>query len=76
MQLIISMASVLYKLTPIEALNAVTINSAYAMGVEDILGTITVGKKANILITNNIPSVEYIPYAYGENKIEKVIIGG
>ncbi|MDR2084674.1 MAG: imidazolonepropionase [Bacteroidales bacterium] len=76
MQLIISMASILYKLTPIEAINAVTINTAYAMGVEKELGTITVGKKANILITKNIPSIEYIPYAYGENKIEKVIIGG
>ena len=74
MQLIISMASVLYKLTPIEAINAVTINSAYAMGVEKELGTITVGKKANIIITKNIPSLEYIPYAYGENKVERVIV--
>lgn len=75
MQLIISMASILYKLTPVEALNAVTINTAYAMGVEKELGTITVGKKANVLITKKIPSIEYIPYAYGENKIERVIIG-
>ncbi|MDL2239070.1 imidazolonepropionase [Bacteroidales bacterium OttesenSCG-928-K03] len=76
MQLIISMASILYKLTPIEAINAVTINTAYAMGVEKELGTITVGKKANVLITKKIPSLEYIPYAYGENKIERVIIKG
>ncbi len=74
MQLIISMASVNYKLTPIEALNAVTINSAYAMGVEKELGTITKGKIGNVLITKPIPSVEYIPYAYGENKIERVIL--
>ncbi|MGI6718389.1 MAG: imidazolonepropionase [Bacteroidales bacterium] len=74
MQLIISMASVNYKLTPIEALNAITINSAYAMGVEKELGTITKGKIGNVLITKPIPSVEYIPYAYGENKIERVIL--
>lgn len=76
MQLIISMACVLYRLTPVEAINAVTINSAYAMGVEKDLGTITVGKKANLIITEKIPSVEYIPYAYGESKVSRVIIAG
>lgn len=74
MQLIISFASVLYKMTPVEAVNAVTINSACAMGVENELGTITVGKKGNVLITKKIPSIEYLPYAYGENKIERTII--
>ena len=74
MQLIMSFASVLYRMTPVEAINAVTINSARAMGVEDELGTITVGKKGNVVITKKIPSIEYIPYAYGENKIERTII--
>lgn len=74
MQLILSFASVLYKMTPVEAINAVTINSARAMGVENELGTITVGKKGNVVITKKIPSIEYIPYAYGENKIERTII--
>ena len=74
MQLIISFASILYKLTPIEAINAVTINSAYAMGVENELGTIAVGKKGNVIITKEIPTLEYLPYAYGENKIEKVFL--
>ncbi len=76
MQLILSMASILYRLTPEEAINAVTINSAYAMGVEEELGTITIGKKANLFITKEMPSIEFMPYAYGSNKVEKVIIDG
>ncbi|PRZ00630.1 imidazolonepropionase [Marinilabilia salmonicolor] len=76
MQLIISMASILYKMLPREALNAVTINGAYAMGLQNELGTITKGKKANLIITKPIPGIEYIPYAYGENKVEKTILNG
>ena len=74
MQLVISFASVLYRMTPNEAINAVTINSAAAMEVSDTLGSIAVGKKGNVIITKGIPSLEYIPYAYGENKIDRVII--
>jgi imidazolonepropionase len=76
MQLILSMASILYRLTPEEAINAVTINSAYAMGIEEELGTIAVGKKANVFITKEIPSIEFMPYAYGSNKIERIILNG
>jgi len=76
MQLILSMASILYRLTPEEAINAVTLNSAYAMGVEDELGTIAVGKKANVFITKEISSIEFMPYAYGSNKVETVILNG
>ncbi|MBM3434687.1 MAG: imidazolonepropionase [Bacteroidetes bacterium] len=76
MQLILSMASILYRLTPEEAINSVTINSAYAMGVEEELGTIAVGKKANVFITKEIPTVEFMPYAYGSNKVEVVILNG
>ncbi|WP_010664434.1 imidazolonepropionase [Marinilabilia salmonicolor] len=76
MQLIISMASILYKMLPREAINAVTINGAYAMGLQNELGTITKGKKANLIITKAIPSIEYIPYAYGENKVEQTILNG
>jgi imidazolonepropionase len=76
MQLILSMASILYKLTPEEAINAVTINSAYAMGLEEELGSIAVGKKANFFITKEIPTVEFMPYAYGSNKVETVILNG
>ncbi len=76
MQLILSMASILYRLTPEEAINAVTLNSAYAMGVSDQLGTIAIGKKANVFITNEIPTIEYMPYYYGTNKVERVILNG
>ncbi len=76
MQLILSMASILYKLTPQEAINATTLNTAYAMGVSDKLGSIAVGKKANIFITKEIPSLEFMPYYYGTNKIETVILNG
>ncbi|WP_291856767.1 imidazolonepropionase [Marinilabilia sp.] len=76
MQLIISMGSILYKMLPRETINAVTINGAYAMGLQKELGSITPGKKANLIITKPIPSIEYIPYAYGENKVEKTILNG
>ena len=76
MQLIISMGSILYRMLPEEVINAVTINGAYSMGVERELGSIAVGKKANILILKDIPSLAYIPYAFGENKVDKVIING
>lgn len=76
MQLILSMASILYKMVPEEALNATTINTAYAMGLSEELGSITVGKRANVFITTEIPTYEFMPYAYGSNKVETVILNG
>lgn len=76
MQLILSMASILYRMLPEEGLNATTINGAYAMGLSDVLGSIAIGKKANVFITKPIPSFEYMPYAYGSNKVERVILNG
>ena len=76
MQLILSMACILYKMLPEEAINATTINTAYAMGLSDELGSIAVGKKANLFITKEIPSIEYMPYYYGSNKVETVILNG
>lgn len=76
MQLILSMASILYKMLPQEAINATTINSAYAMGVSDKLGSISVGKIANVFITTKIPSLEFMPYYYGANKVDTVILNG
>lgn len=76
MQLIVSMASILYKMLPEEAINATTINTAYAMGLDSELGSITVGKKANIFITEEIPTYEYMPYYYGSNKVETAILNG
>jgi len=76
MQLILSMASILYKMLPEEAINATTLNTAYAMGISDKLGSITVGKKANVFITTKIPTYEFMPYSYGSNKVETVILNG
>ncbi|MBO7490517.1 MAG: imidazolonepropionase [Bacteroidales bacterium] len=76
MQLILSMACIRYRLTPEEAFNATTLNTAYAMGVSDEVGSIAVGKKANFYITKPISSYEYMPYSYGENKVESVFLNG
>lgn len=76
MQLIMSMGSILYRMLPEEVINAVTKNTAYAMGIENELGSILVGKKANLVITKEIPGIEYLPYAYGENKVETTILNG
>jgi len=76
MQLILSMGCIKYKMIPEEAINAVTLNGAYAMGVSEELGSIAIGKKANVFITKPIPTLAYMPYAYGSNKIETVIING
>jgi len=76
MQLILSMACVSYRLLPEEAINAQTINGAYAMGLNTELGSIAVGKKANVFITKEIPGIEYMPYYYGTNKVEMVILNG
>ena len=76
MQLILSMASILYKMLPEEAINATTLNTAYAMGLSHELGSIAVGKKANVFITNDIPTYEFIPYYYGSNKVDTVILNG
>ncbi len=76
MQLILSFACVNYRMTPEEAIHATTINSAYAMGVSKELGSIAIGKKANIYITKPIPSYEFMPYAYGSNKVEIVLLNG
>ena len=76
MQLILSFACINYRMLPEEAINATTINSGYAMGLSDQLGSIAVGKKANFFITKPIPTYEYMPYSYGENKVEKAFING
>lgn len=76
MQLILSMASILYKMLPEEAINATTINTAYAMELSNELGSIAVGKRANVFITQEIPTYEFMPYYYGTNKVEIVILNG
>jgi len=76
MQFILSLACINYRMLPEEAINAVTLNSAYAMGLSDDLGSIARGKKANLFITKPIPGYEFMPYAYGSNKVETVILNG
>jgi imidazolonepropionase len=76
MQLILSMGCIKYKMLPSEAINAVTLNSAYAMDVSRELGSIAVGKIANVFITKPIPSVEFMPYSYGDNKVATAILKG
>ena len=76
MQFVLSMGCIKYGMIPEEAINAVTINSAYAMGVEEELGTITKGKTANFFITKPISTIEFMPYAYGSNKVESVYLRG
>jgi len=76
MQLLTSIACAKMNMTPIETLNATTLNTAYAMGIADMHGTIAVGKKANIMITHRISSLARIPYSFGENNIETVILNG
>ncbi len=63
-------------MTPEEAINAATINGAYAMGISHQYGSITRGKKANLIITKQVPSYNFLPYAFGENHIDTVIING
>ncbi|TAL57827.1 MAG: imidazolonepropionase [Bacteroidetes bacterium] len=76
MNFMISHACVHYKLTPEEAINAATINAAYAMGLSKTHGSIAVGKQANIFITKEIPNYSFIPYSFANNPVETVIING
>jgi len=76
MSFMLSLACIKMKMTPEEAINAVTVNTAYAMEIGDILGSITKDKIANIIITREIPSIEFIPYAFGSDIVETVILNG
>ncbi|MFP4060650.1 MAG: imidazolonepropionase [Bacteroidales bacterium] len=76
MQFIASLGCIQLKMLPAEVMNAVTINGACAMGVDDELGSISVGKKANLIITRHIPSWEFIPYAFGSNLVDMVVLNG
>jgi len=76
MQLVVALASIKQKLIPNETINAVTINGAYAMGLHSKMGSITIGKKANLIITKPIDSVAEIPYWFGNNIVEQLILNG
>lgn len=76
MRFVMSLGCIQMRLTPIQALNACTLNSAYAMGISDVAGSITAGKLANLIITKRIPSLTWIPYCYQTPFINKVILKG
>lgn len=76
MKMIMSLGCIRWKMLPEEALNAITLNSAYAMGISETHGSITKGKVANVFITKEIPSFGFFPYAFGSNLIDTVILKG
>lgn len=76
MRTIMALGCIQMRLTPVQSLNACTLNSAYAMGVSDIAGSITQGKLANLIITKKIPSLTWIPYCWQTPFISKVLLQG
>ena len=76
MRFVMALGCIRMRLTPEQSFNACTINTAYAMGVSDQLGSITVGKKANLIITKPVPSLAFIPYSHQTPVIDRVILGG
>ncbi len=76
MKMVISLACIKMRLTPAQAINAATINGAYALGISDTHGSITAGKRANLFITTEISSIAYIPYSYTEPMVDTVILNG
>lgn len=76
MNFMLSLACIQLRLLPEEAINAATINGAFAMDLQQQVGSIATGKKANLIITKPLPSLAYLPYAYGSNLISRVMING
>jgi imidazolonepropionase len=76
MNMVVSMSCIQMRMLPEEAINAATINGAYAMQLENEVGSITVGKKANLIFTKQVSSLAYLPYAFGNNLIDKIMING
>ena len=76
MQFVLSCACIRYRMTPEEALNATTLNTAYAMDVAHELGSITKGKIANVIITKPMTQLEFMPYYYGANKVQTMVLKG
>ena len=76
MNLVAAMSCIGMRMLPEEAINAATINGAFAMELQNEVGSLTVGKKANLIFTKRIPSLAYLPYSFGSNLIDKVMING
>lgn len=76
MNLVVAMSCIQMRMLPSEAINAATLNGAYAMDLQATVGSITAGKQANLIFTKPIPSLAYFPYSFGTNLIDKVMING
>lgn len=76
MNFVVSLSCIQMKMLPEEAINAATINGAYAMELQQIVGSITKGKLANLIITTEVPSLYFLPYSFGQNLLERVMIRG
>ena len=76
MNFVVALSCIQMKMLPEEAINAATINGAYAMQLENEVGSITVGKKANLIVTKEMPSLAYLPYSFGNNLIDRVMLRG
>ena len=76
MNQMVSFACILYKMTPEESILAATTNSAYAINLSHETGSIAIGKKANLFITKEIPSYSFLPYSFGSNLADRIILNG
>lgn len=76
MNFVVALSCIQLKMLPEEAINAATLNGAYAMELQDEVGSITRGKKANLIFTKPIPSLAYLPYSFGSNLVDRVMING
>ncbi len=76
MQSVVSMSCIQMKMLPEEAINAATINGACAIELQEEVGSLSTGKKANLIVTKKIPSLAYLPYSFGANLIQRVMIKG
>jgi len=76
MNFVVALSCIQMRMLPEEAINAATINGAHAMELNEQVGTITVGKKANMIITKPITSLAYLPYSFGSNLVDKVMLCG
>ena len=76
MNFVVALSCIQMRMLPQEAFNAATINGAYAMELHDEVGSITVGKKANLIVTQAVPSIEYLPYSFGNNLLHRVMLRG
>ena len=76
MNLVVAIGCIQMKLLPEEAINAATINGAYAIELQKEVGSIKRGKRANLIVTTPVHSIAYLPYSFGENWIDSVMING